>query len=149
MFTYTTLPWLERRKSLKLPMEQNSTMMKGWAVENKTSIRKTSVSLGFKIWRFFLCCGTRSRSLLDTSHSCDTMTRAATTLTWTAALRLRKIWRHKRFNLPRHTPTRKPSTCTQTSPLLSDFSKHYSRFYQTIGHFHDDNIWLQLQSTLL
>ena len=64
-------------------------------------------------------------TFLGTSHSCDTMTRAATTLTWMFELKLRKL---DVINVLIFV-TRELWTQARAPKQASDFSKHYSRFY--------------------
>ena len=64
-------------------------------------------------------------TFLGTSHSCDTMTRAATTLTWMFELKLRKI---DVINVLIFV-TRELWTQACALKQARVFSKHYSRFY--------------------
>lgn len=64
-------------------------------------------------------------TFLGTSYSCDTMTRAATTLTWMFELKLRKL---DVINVLIFV-TRELWTQARAPKQASDFSKHYSRFY--------------------
>ena len=91
------------------------TFQYGFLVGSNFSLYFSSVLL-LIVWDF---------TFLGTSHSCDTMTRAATTLTSMFELKLRKL---DVINVSIFV-TRELWTSARAPKQASDFSKHYSRFY--------------------
>ena len=98
-----------------LQINESQPFNTAFLVESNFSLYFSSV-LRLFVWDF---------TFLGTSHSCDAMTRAATTLTSMFELKLRKL---DVINVLIFV-TRELWTQARAPKQASDFSKHYSRFY--------------------